>query len=80
MATSNDTPTPEVDDMATIFATILAEETLPLQIGPTRTWHVFKGAVGEEWWAPGLGRVQYEEVNSGGDQIRGVLIAVDDIN
>jgi hypothetical protein len=69
-----------VDDGNAISALIVGEETLPLQIGTTRTWHVLRGAVGDEWWAPGLGRVQYEEVEVGGSRIRGVLIAVGSIN
>lgn len=64
-----------VDDSSTILATIAAEETLLLGIGKTRTWHVVRGAVGDEWWAPGLGRVQYEEISSGQRRM-GRLIAV----
>jgi hypothetical protein len=65
-----------VDDSNAILATIIAEEILPLEIDSTRTWHVQRGAVGDEWWAPGLGRVQYEELEAGGGRKLGRLIAV----
>jgi hypothetical protein len=65
-----------VDDSAAISATIVALETLPLPVGNTRTWHVQRGAVGDEWWAPDLGRVQYDERQAGGVGRRGRLLAV----
>lgn len=63
-----------VDDSATIQATVLGEETVALGIGATRTWHITRGAMGDEWWAPGLGRVQYEEVAGFGTRRQGRLI------
>lgn len=65
-----------VDDSATIPATIVAEQTILLGTGNTRTWHVQRGAMGDEWWAPGLGRVQYEELAAGGQRRRGRLVGV----
>lgn len=65
-----------VDDSATLEAVIVAEETLTLGIGAQRTWHVTRGAMGDEWWAPGLGRVQYEELVAGGGRRQGRLIGV----
>ena len=64
-----------VDDSATIAATIVAEETILLGIGNTRTWHVQR-TLGDEWWAPGLGRVQYEEIAAGAQRRRGRLLGV----
>jgi hypothetical protein len=63
-----------VDDSGTITAQIVAEETLTLGAAAVRTWHVTRGAMGDEWWAPGLGRVQYEELVAGGGRRRGRLI------
>lgn len=63
-----------VDDSATITATVVAEETLLLGTGNTRTWHVQRATLGDEWWAPGLGRVQYEEFLTGGRIRRGRLL------
>jgi len=63
-----------VDDSGTITAEIVAEETLALGADTVRTWHVVRGAMGDEWWAPGLGRVQYEELVAGGGRRRGSLI------
>lgn len=63
-----------VDDSATLLAEIVAEETITLGTGATRTWHVVRGAMGDEWWAPGLGRVQYEELVAGGGRRRGRLL------
>jgi hypothetical protein len=62
--------------VCTIQAFIVGEEELPLQIGLTRTWHVTRGAVGQDWFAPGLGRAQYQEINGNGDPILAKLIAV----
>ena len=65
-----------VDAAGTMIARIVGEETLSLPVGPVRCWYVLRGAIGDEWWAPGLGRVQYEEVIPGGTRIRARLIAV----
>lgn len=65
-----------VDDSATLRATIVAEEQVLLGIGNTRTWHISRGAAGDEWWALGLGRVQYEEISGAGQRRRGRLIGV----
>jgi hypothetical protein len=65
-----------VDDSGAIQAQIVGEETLPLGVGNTRSWHVLRGAVGDEWWAPALGRVQYEEVLAGGARRSGRLIGL----
>lgn len=64
---------------STILARIVGEEELSLGIGLARAWHVSMGAIADEWWAEGLGRVQYEEFDSDGQRVRGVLIAVDTI-
>jgi len=64
-----------VDAGGAILAKIAGEETLPLPIGPVRCWHVLR-TIGDEWWAPGLGRVQYEEVVPGGARIRARLFAI----
>jgi hypothetical protein len=61
----------------TISARLLGEETLDLWIGPTAAWHVTMGAVADEWWALGLGRVRYEEFDADGIRVRGVLIALE---
>ena len=66
-----------VDDSGAVSARVLGEETLPLQIGSTRTWHVDKGAVSQEWYAPGLGRVVYEQVEAGGRRIRAELLWIE---
>jgi hypothetical protein len=68
-----------VDQAGAITARIVGEETLPLRIGMTRTWKVERGAVGAEWYAPGLGRVQYEEINRSGKRIHAQLIALGSI-
>lgn len=65
-----------VDDSGTIQAMIVAEETITLGTGAQRTWHVTRGAMGDEWWAPGLGRVQYEELVVGGGRRMGRLIGL----
>lgn len=67
-----------VDDSGTITAQIVAEETLTLGAGAFRTWHVMRGAMGDEWWAPGLGRIQYEELVAGGGRRKGSLIGTGD--
>jgi hypothetical protein len=64
------------DTTMPINAQITGEETLSLNGGSTRTWHVDYFAFGEIWWAPGLGRVQYEEIDGNGHRIRGTLIAL----
>jgi hypothetical protein len=63
----------------TISAYLVGRESLELGIGPTEAWHVNMGAVADEWWALGLGRVQYDEFDSDGIRVHGVLIAVDTI-
>jgi hypothetical protein len=64
------------DTTMPITAQVTGEETLPLNVGSIRSWHVDYFAYGEAWWAPGLGRVQYEEIDRNGKRIRGTLIAV----
>jgi hypothetical protein len=66
----------DVYNDGTVIARLTAEETLPLKIGMIRTWRVERGAVGTEWYAPGLGRVQYEEINRSGKRINAQLIAL----
>jgi hypothetical protein len=65
-----------VESDGSITARLVGEETVDLGIGPTAAWHVNMGAVADEWWAPGLGRVQYEEFDADFVRVRGVLIAV----
>jgi hypothetical protein len=64
------------DTTMPINAEITGEQTLSLNGGAIRTWHVDYFAFGEVWWAPGLGRVQYEEIDGSSHRIRGTLIAV----
>ena len=65
-----------VQSDGSITARLIGEETVDLGIGPTAAWHVNMGAVADEWWAPGLGRVRYEEFDADFIRVRGVLIAV----
>jgi len=60
-----------------ITAVVIGEKLLSLKMGLTPSWHVFHGAVADEWWAEGLGRVQYEEFDGVLGRVRGTLIAVD---
>jgi hypothetical protein len=64
------------DTSMPINAQLTGEETLALPLGTIRTWHVDYFAFGETWWAPDLGRVQYEEIDRDGHLVRGTLIAV----
>jgi hypothetical protein len=66
-----------VDQGGAITAVILAAEVLPLSVGNLRSWHVSQGAVADEWYAPDLGRIQYEENDGVGGRVLGTLIAVD---
>ena len=63
----------------TISARLIGEETVDLGIGPTAAWHVNMGAVADEWWALGLGRVRYEDFDLDGIRVTGTLIAVDSL-
>lgn len=67
----------KVDNRGAITAVVIGEETLTLNSGIVQSWRVFQGAVADEWYAPGLGRVQYEETDGTLGRVRGILIAVD---
>lgn len=67
----------KVDNGGAITAVVVAEELLSLNTGPVQSWHVFHGATADEWYAEGLGRVQYEEFDGFLGRVRGTLIAVD---
>jgi hypothetical protein len=60
----------------TISARLIGQETVDLGIGPTLAWHVNMGAVADEWWAIGLGRVRYEEFDSDGLRVQGTLLGI----
>lgn len=62
---------------SSVIVRVAGEEQLNLSIGPTATYHVILGGLGEDWWAPVFGRVQFEEINSSGVRVRAVLIALD---
>lgn len=61
---------------SSVIATVTGEERLFLRTGTVRTYHVQIGALSDNWWAPDLGRVQYEEIGRSGGRVHGVLIGL----
>jgi len=61
---------------SSLVGQVLGEEVLYLKIGSKRTYHVSLGGLEQSWWAPGLGRIQYEEIGNDGKWERGVLIGL----
>lgn len=62
---------------SSIVGQVAGEEALQLKIGRTRSYHVLLGGLGDDWWAPELGRIQYEEIGKSGLWERGTLIGLE---
>ena len=61
---------------SSLVANIAGEEQLNLRTGPVKTYHIIMGGFSESWWAPDLGRVQYEEIDRNSQRVQGVLIGL----